>query len=55
MNEQKTINVFPRRLARRMAKAEIGSNRIKGMHWRLAAAARAARFAKKGGTHAERS
>ena len=44
MEQQKTLTVFPRRLARRMAKAEIGSNRLKGQPWRLAAAARMERF-----------
>ena len=51
------IRIFPRGLARGMAKAEIGSNSLSKHPWRLAAAARAGKYArkKKGARNAERS
>lgn len=51
------IRIFPRGLARGMAKAEIGSSSLSGHPWRLAAATRAGKYARrqKGDKHAERS
>ena len=56
-SETEGIAVFPRSIARGMAKAEIGSNSLSKHPWRLAAAARAGKYArkKKGANHAERS
>ena len=51
------IAVFPRSIARGMAKAEIGSSSLSGHPWRLAAATRAGKYARrqKGDQHAKRS
>ena len=56
-SETEGIAVFPRSIARGMAKAEIGSNSLSKHPWRLAAAARAGKYAKKkkGARNAERS
>ena len=47
MEEQRTLRVFPRSLARKMAKAEIGNNHLQGEDWRLAAATRQLKFREK--------
>ena len=51
------IAVFPRSIARGMAKAEIGSSRLSKYSWRQAAAARSGKQIRtqKGARHAERS
>ena len=43
-SETEGIAVFPRSIARGMAKAEIGSNRLMNEDWRLAAAVRAEKY-----------
>ena len=48
MDEQKPVKVFPRRLARKLAKARTGMNELSKIDWRRAAADQAKTKFKKG-------
>ena len=46
--EENKVRIFPRRLARSMAKARTGNNKLSRYDWRAAAADQAKRTFKKG-------